>query len=138
MPANDGLNSVERVLAAADALTQAADTAQAWIKPRLDAREINAAQAHELFASVNQVRGIANLLYTTAAAAVVKNLGEAQRDVIAAIEDAQKCIAKIGKARDMIDLVADLIAYAAAVNSGRPAAIAATLKELRNDVATLT
>lgn len=132
---SDGLNSAERVLATADALTRAADTAQAWIKPRFDEREINAAQAHELFTSVNQVRAMANLLYTTAAAAVVKNLGESQRNILATIGDAEKTIAKIATARDMIDLVADLIAFAAAINTGKPGSIIATMNELKTDVA---
>jgi signal transduction histidine kinase len=130
----NGLNSVDRVLEAADALTGAADAAQAWIKRQLDERAIQAAQAHELFTSVNQIRGMANLLYTTAAAAVVKALGESQADVVGLIKRAEKCIAKIGKAKDMIDLIADLIALAAAINGGKAGAIVATLDEVRTDV----
>ncbi len=140
MPAqdNNGLNSVDRVLEAADALTAVADTAQSWIKQQLDERAIQAAQAHELFTSVSAIRGMANLLYTTAAAAVIKNLGETQADVLTVIKAAEKCIAKIAKAKDMIDLIADLIALAAAINTGKPASILATLNELRQDVRDIT
>lgn len=134
----DGLNSADRVLEAADALTDAADTAQSWIKQQLDERAIQVAQAHELFTSVNQIRGMANLLYTTAAAAVVKNLGKTQSDVLAVIKAAEKSIAKLAKAKDLIDLVADLIALAAAINTGKPGSILATLTELRNDIRDMT
>lgn len=135
---DDGLNSADRVLEAADALTDAADTAQSWIKQQLDERAIQVAQAHELFTSVNQIRGMANLLYTTAAAAVVKNLGKTQSDVLAVIKAAEKSIAKLAKAKDLIDLVADLIALAAAINTGKPGSILATLTELRNDIRDMT
>lgn len=131
---DNGLDSVERVLAAADALTAAADAAQVWIKRQIDERAIQAAQAHELFTAANQIRGMANVIYTTAAAAVVKNLGESQTAVLTVIKEAEKNIAKIRTAKNMIDLIADLIALAAAINAGKPGSIIATLKEVRNDV----
>ena len=136
--AANGLNSVDKIIEAADALTGVADVAQRRVKQQFEHKKIQQAQAHELFASINQIRHIANTLYTTAAAAVVKNLGETQKAVLGVINSAKGAISKINETKKMIDLVADLIALAAAINSGKAGPILASLKEVKKDTEELS
>jgi hypothetical protein len=129
----NGLNSVDRIIDAADALTGIADAAQRWVKQQFERKKIQQAQAHELFASINQIRHVANTLYTTAAAAVVKNLGETQKAVLDIINSAKDAISNIDETKKMIDLIADLIALAAAINTGNAGPILSSLKEVKKD-----
>ena len=134
----NGLSSVDKIIEAADALTGVADMAQRRVKQQFDRKKIQQAQAHELFASINQIRHTANTLYTTAAAAVVKNLGETQKIVLDVIKSAKGAIAKIDKTNKMIDLLADLVALAAAINTGKAGTILACLKEVNKDTKKLS
>jgi len=134
----NGLNSVDKIIEAADALTGIADAAQRWVKQQFERKKIQQAQAHELFASINQIRHIADTLYTTAAAAVVKDLGETQKAVLAIINSAKDAISNIDQTKKMIDLVADLIALAAAINTGNAGPILASLKEVKKDTEELS
>ncbi|MEI8356042.1 MAG: hypothetical protein WCG31_08150 [Deltaproteobacteria bacterium] len=128
-----GLSSAEEVLQAADAITNLADKAQKWVFERFGARQLDQEKAHELFASINQIRHISNILYTAAATVVVKNLGESQQEIIHIIDEGKAAIEKIDKARKMIDLIADILALAAAINTGKPASVLASLREVRKD-----
>jgi hypothetical protein len=128
-----GLSSVEEVIQAADAVTNVADTAQKWVVAQFGAGQVDQAKAHELFTSINQIRHIANILYTTAAAVVVKNLGETQQDIINIINAGKAAIGKIDKAKGMIDLIADMVALAASINAGKPGPILASLMEVKKD-----
>ena len=134
----NGLSSVDKIIEAADALTGSANAAQAWVKRQFDRKKIPQAQAHELFASINQIRHTANTLYTTAAAAVVKNLGETQKAVLNIINSAKGAISKIAETKKMIDLLADLVALAAAINTGKAGTILACLKEVNKDTKKLS
>src|SRR5713226_6230630 len=134
----NGLNSVDKIIEAADALTGIADAAQRWVKQQFERKKIQQAQAHELFASINQIRHIADTLYTTAAAAVVKDLGETQKAVLAIINSAKDAISNIDQTKKMIDLVADLIALAAAINTGNAGPILASFKEVKKDTEELS
>ncbi len=134
----NGLNSVDKIIEAADALTGIADAAQRWVKQQFERKKIQQAQAHELFASINQIRHIADTLYTTAAAAVVKDLGETQKAVLDIINSAKDAISNIDQTKKMIDLVADLIALAAAINTGNAGPILASLKEVKKDTEELS
>ncbi len=129
----NGLSSVEAVIQAADAITDLADAAQKWVVDQFGARQINQAKAHELFASINQIRHFSNILYTTAAAVVVKSLGETQQDIINIINEGKAAIGKIDKAKGMIDLIADIVALAAAINAGKAGPILASLLEVKKD-----
>jgi hypothetical protein len=136
--AANGLNSVDKITEAADALTGVAEMVQRRVKQQFERKKIQQAQAHELFASINQIRHIANTLYTTAAAAVVKNLGETQKAVLDVINGAKGSISKIDETKKLIDLVADLIALAAAINTGKAGPILACLKEVNKDTKKLS
>jgi hypothetical protein len=128
-----GLNSAEEIIQAADAITEVADVAQRWVIKQFSANRIDQAEAHELFASINQVRHVANISYVTAAAVVVKGLGESQQYVLNIINDAKDIIGRIEKVKLMIDLMADMVALAAAINAGKPGPILASLLEVRQD-----
>jgi len=134
----NGLSSVDKIIEAADALTGTADVAQRRVKQQFERKKIQQAQAHELFASINQIRHIANTLYTTAAAAVVKNLGETQKTVLNIIKSAKRAISNIADTKKLIDLLADLMALAAAINTGNAGPILASLKEVKKDTEELS
>ena len=134
----NGLSSVDKIIEAADALTGTADVAQRRVKQQFERKKIQQAQAHELFASINQIRHTANTLYTTAAAAVVKNLGETQKAVLNIIKSAKRAISNIADTKKLIDLLADLMALAAAINTGNAGPILASLKEVKKDTEELS
>ena len=131
----NGLNSAEDVIQAADAITNAADVALQWVIKHFEARQIDQAEAHELFASINQVRHLANTLYATAGDSVVQGLGETQQDVLNIINEAKNTIGTIKKAKMVIDIIADMVALAATINAGKPGPILASLMEVKKSAA---
>jgi len=131
----NGLNSVEDVIEAADAITNAADVALQWVINHFEARQIDQAEAHELLASINQVRHMANTLYATSGDSVVNGLGETQQSVLNIINEAKNTIRTIKKAKMMIDIIADMVALAATINAGKPGPILASLMEVKKGAA---
>ena len=126
-----GLNSAEDVIQAADAITNTADMALKWVINHFETRQIDQAEAQQLFASINQVRHMANTLYATAGNLVVKDLGETQQNVLDIINSAKDTIATIQKAKLIIDIIADMVALAATINAGKPGPILASLVEVK-------
>jgi hypothetical protein len=127
----------EQVEALADNITKCADSVHARLMKAIRNKEIDQIAAQSFFQDESSLRQQANSLYIDAARCIVENLAEPQEDLMALIDTAKKTIKTIENIAHVIDLIADLLALAAAAYAAKPAPILAALKDVKKDIDTL-
>lgn len=118
----------------ADSLTKSADAIHKQLLKEIKKGSVDKAQAQLIFQDEAVLRQKANGLYIDAANCVIKNLSEAQDDVVALIAAANEKLKKIEDIEKFIDLVADLLVLGAAAYAAKPGPLLAALKEVRKDL----
>lgn len=121
----------------ADSLTECADSIHGRLMKAIKNKEVNQAEAQATFQDETILRQWANSLYVDAAKSVVTNLATSQKSLMDAVDTAKAEIRKIKQISAFIDLVADLLALAAAAYAAKPGPILAALKEVKEDVEAL-
>src|SRR5690554_596763 len=123
-----------QIEAVAAELTQCADIVHERLMKGVKRKEIERHEAQLVFQDEIILRQKANGLYIDAANCVVANLAETQKSLLTTIDTAEQKLKKIKDITAFIDLTADLIVLAAAINAAKPSAILAALKEVKKDV----
>ena len=131
------LESREDIEQLADGLTQSADESRAWLLDAIKKQTITPDEARTTFQQEALLRQQANGLYIDAATCIVQGLSLSQKDFMKIIGEANKRIAKIEKIVILMDLLADILALAAASYAAKPKPILAALKEVKQDITSL-
>jgi oligoendopeptidase F len=131
------LEKKQQVEQLADQLTASADEVRARLMQAIKKKEISPENARATFQSETSLRQQANGLYIDAAVHIVKDLDISQQEFTGVIENANQRIAKVKEIAAFLDLVADLLALAAAVYAGKPKPILAAFEEVRGDLKAL-
>jgi hypothetical protein len=118
----------------ADSLTESADAIHKQLLKEIKKGSVDLAQAQLIFHDEAVMRQKANGLYIDAANCVIKNLSEAQDDLVGLIAAANKRLKKFENIEKFIDLIADLLVLAAAAYAAKPGPMLAALKEVRKDL----
>lgn len=100
--------------------------------------EINRDQARKMFDNELTLRQCASRLFAEAAIIVIHDLQVAQSELMDVVKSAQKKIGQIDRIKSSVGLIADLITLATAVLSMKPQPILAALKEVKEDIETLS
>jgi hypothetical protein len=127
----------EQVEALADNIAKCADSIHARLLKAIKNKEIDHSAAQSLFQDESTLRQQANRLYIDAAKRIVEDLAESQENIMALIDTAKETIRTIENIARFIDLIADLLALAAAAYAAKPAPILAALKDVKKDIDTL-
>ena len=128
------LANKEQVEALADNITKCADSIHARLMKAIQNKEIDHSAAQSIFQDESTLRQQANSLYIDAAKCIVENLAEPQENLMALIDTAKETIRTIENIARFIDLIADLLALAAAAYAAKPAPILAALKEVKKSI----
>lgn len=123
-----------QIEAIAAELTKCADVVHERIMHEVKQKKMGLHEAQLIFQDEVILRQKANGLYIDAANCVVEGLAETQKSLLATIETAKQKLKNIKDITAFIDLTADLIVLAAAINTAKPSAIIAALKEVKEDV----
>lgn len=123
-----------QIEAIAAELTKCADVVHERIMHEVKRKKIGLHEAQLIFQDEVILRQKANGLYIDAANCVVEGLAETQKSLLATIDTAKQKLKSIKDITAFIDLTADLIVLAAAINAAKPSAILAALKEVKEDV----
>ena len=115
-------------------LTKCADVVHERIMHEVKRKKMGLHQAQLIFQDEVILRQKANGLYIDAANCVVEGLAETQKSLLTTIDTAKQHLKNIKDITAFIDLTADLIVLAAAINAAKPSAILAALKEVKEDV----
>lgn len=134
MPPQSGLDNATKILQAADALQSIADTAQDRLLKGIQDGSIKPAQSQEIHNYISQIRNVTNLLYTSAATSVVKSLASTQQQVLAVINGGKQALSVIATTKAMIDLLADVVVLAGAINAGSVLTIPTALSAVKQDI----
>ena len=128
------LANKEQVEVLADNITECADSIHARLMKAIRNKEIDQIAAQSFFQDESSLRQQANSLYIDAARCIVENLAVPQENLMALIDTAKETIRTIESIARFIDLIADLLALAAAAYAAKPAPILAALKEVKEDI----
>lgn len=123
-----------QIEAIAAELTKCADVVHERIMHEVKRKKIGLHEAQLIFQDEVILRQKANGLYIDAANCVVEGLAETQKSLLTTIDTAKQHLKNIKDITALIDLTADLIVLAAAINAAKPSAILAALKEVKEDV----
>lgn len=132
------LANQKQVEALADNLTGCANSIHDRLMKAIKNKEIDRDSAQLIFQDETSLRQRANGLYIDAANCVVEGLTESQKIIINLIDTANEKIKTIKRMASFVDLVADLLALAAAAYTAKPALILAAIKEVKEDVDALS
>jgi hypothetical protein len=132
------LANQKQVEVLADNLTQCADSIHDRLKKAIKNREIDQYTAQSISQDEAILRQRANSLYIDAANCVVDGLADSQKNVMALIDTAKETMTTIEDIARFIDLIADLLVLASAAYAAKPGPILAALREVREDVDTLS
>ena len=130
----DGLNTADKVSEIADRLSEIAEQALQSTLARVKAGKLSETQAQEAISHVQQLSLLASGLRTHAVKSVVAALEIAQQKLKKLVDKAKKRIKVIETAAKFIDLLVDVLAFAAAVMTAKPDTILAAAKEVGDDV----
>lgn len=136
----NGLASVPEIEALADQLSKCADELHKRIVKDIGAHhdgpvsEADQAVARALLDDELVLRQRANSLYADGASLIVKSLGRPQQHVNELTAAAAEKIRQIGSIRNVVGLVAGLLALAGAAASGQPAPIVLALEKIKHQV----
>ena len=118
----------------ADKLTKCADSIHGRLMKAIKKKEIDRYRAQSISQDVAMLRQYANSLYIDAAHCVVDGLRESQKSIMGVIDTAEANIRSMKNIERFIDLVADMLVFAAAAYAAKPVPILAALGELRKDI----
>lgn len=128
------LESKQDVEQLADGLTNSANESHARLLKAIETQEVTPDEARAAFQQETLLRQQASSLYIDAAACIVQGLTLSQKDFMGIIEEANQRIAKIKKIAAFLDLLADILALAAAAYAAKPKPILAAVKEVKQDL----
>lgn len=132
------LANQKQVEVLADIITGCADSIHERLMKAIKNKEIDRYTAQTIFQDEAVLRQRANSLYIDAANCVVDGLAESQKSVLELIDSAKAKIKTIKEIAGFIDLVADLLVFAAAAYAAKPLPIMAALKEVKEDIEALS
>ena len=121
----------------ANSLTECADSIHERLMKAVKNKAVNQAEAQATFQDETILRQRANSLYIDAASCVLGDLAMPQKGLMDVVDTAKAKIRNIKQISAFVDLVADLLALAAAAYAAKPGPILATLKEVKEDVEAL-
>lgn len=130
----NGLSNENQVIEIADLLSAIADRAMATTLAGIKAGKISQKQAQEAISHIHQLSLLSGGLLTQAVKSIVKGLKISQAQLTELIDKAKKRIAVIETAAKFIDLLVDVLAFAAAAMTGKPDTILAAALEIGKDV----
>ena len=127
------------IIALADSLSGCADALHARLMRALrqpapggQAPAISQGAAQALFENEVTLRQRANGLYLDAARLAAGGLGGAQQQLLDVTTRARDSIARIERAKDLIDIAAELLSLGAAVAAGKPERLVSPLEKLKH------
>jgi len=132
------LKKPEQIIALADQISACADLIHKRLITAIKKKKITSDEAWSVFRNETILHEYANSLYIDAAIHIINELEKPQEEVTGLIDSAKEKIEKIEGIASFIDLVADLVVFAAAVYTKKPAPILAALEEIKNDVEALS
>lgn len=130
----NGLSNKNQVIEIADLLSSVADRAMAATLAGIKAGKISEKQAQEAISHIQQLSLLSGGLLTQAVKSIVTGLKISQAKLTELIDKAKKRIAVIETAAKFIDLLVDVLAFAAAAMTGKPDTIVAAALEIGKDV----
>jgi hypothetical protein len=130
----NGLSNKNQVIEIADLLSSIADRAMAASLAGIKAGKISEKQAQEAISHIQQLSLLSDGLLTQAVTSIVDGLQISQAKLTELIDKAKKRIAVIETAAKFIDLLVDVLAFAAAAMTGKPDTIIAAALEIGKDV----
>lgn len=128
------LQTPDELRAFASGLTAAADGFHARLMNDADAGKLSDQDMYEQAGQERMLRDKANSLHLEAAKQTVQGLTEDQQRLTASIDKAAKVIKELNDLKKVLAVVADLIALAGSVVSGKSATIVVALKGLRDEI----
>ncbi len=131
------LSEREQIEQLAKLITAFADAIHDYLLEEIKTGRINRDEARIHFDSETLLRETANSLYIDAASYVVQDLEMAQEELLGVINEAKDKIKNIQKISAFVELVADMLAFVAAVRSATPKEIVSTFKKIRKDIEAL-
>lgn len=130
----NGLSNKNQVIEIADLLSSIADRAMAATLAGIKAGKISEKQAQEAISHIQQLSLLSDGLLTQAVTSIVDGLQISQAKLTELIDEAKDRIAVIETAAKFIDLLVDVLAFAAAAMTGKPDTIIAAALEIGKDV----
>nr|VFJ97746.1 MAG: hypothetical protein BECKLFY1418A_GA0070994_10735 [Candidatus Kentron sp. LFY] len=132
------LEKSDQIVALADQISTCANSIHEHLMTKIKENKISRHEAQSVFQNEVILRQYANSLYIDAVNNVIIGLKGSQKELTGLIDSAKEKIKTIEEIASFIDLVADLVAFAAAVSAKKPAPILAALKEIEEDVKALS
>lgn len=130
----NGLSNKNQVIEIADLLSSIADRALEATIAGIKAGKISDEQVQEAISHIQQLGILSSGLLTQAVTSIVDGLQISQAKLTALIDKAKDRIAAIETAAKFIDLLVDVLAFAAAAMTGKPDTIIAAALEIGKDV----
>lgn len=130
----NGLSNKNQVIEIADLLSSIADRALEATIAGIKAGKISDKQVQEAISHIQQLGILSSGLLTQAVTSIVDGLQISQAKLTALIDKAKDRIAAIETAAKFIDLLVDVLAFAAAAMTGKPDTIVAAALEIGKDV----
>lgn len=130
----NGLSNKYQVIEIADLLSSIADRALEATIAGIKAGKISEKQVQEAISHIQQLGILSSGLLTQAVTSIVEGLQISQAKLTTLIDEAKKRIAVIETAAKFIDLLVDVLAFAAAAMTGKPDIIFAAALEIGKDV----
>lgn len=124
------------LVALADGLTRSADIIHARLRKAIQEHQADQATAQRIFQEEGVLRQRANALYLDAASRVIPDLKPTQESLLGLVATANDRIATAQHVLESLDLIADLLALAAAAGTAKARPILAALQVLQKDVET--
>ncbi len=130
----NGLSNENQVIEIADRLSEIADKAMDATIAGIKAGKLSEKQAQEAISHIQQLSLLSSGLLTQAVKSIVAGLKISQAKLTELIDKAKTRIEAIETAAKFIDLLVDVLAFAAAAITGKPDTIIATALEIGKDV----
>jgi len=128
------LETEANLVALADGLSRSADIIHARLRKALQEHQADQTTAQRIFQEEEVLRQRANALYLDAASRVIPALQPTQESLLGLVTAANDRIAKAQHVLQGLDLIADLLALAAAAGTAKARPILAALQALQKDV----
>jgi len=128
------LETEANLVALADGLSRSADIIHARLRKALQEHQADQTTAQRIFQEEEVLRQRANALYLDAASRVIPDLQPTQESLLGLVTAANDRIAKAQHVLQGLDLIADLLALAAAAGTAKARPILAALQALQKDV----
>jgi len=130
----NGLSNENQVIEIADRLSTIADRAMDAALAGIKAGKLSEKQALEAISHIQQLSLLSSGLLTLAVESIVEELKISQAKLTELIDKAKERIEAIETAAKFIDLLVDVLAFAAAAITGKPDTIVTAAVEIGKDV----